>query len=830
MLQIFSMAKIIRFILFVLVANVPAASIAQAKQENTRQKKLLLNLASGFLYVVRQNQIDKDSALTAASRLLNIDRLFLITQSDEASFCGDKKFATTKEELRFLKKQLTKYAGKENTRLLNSIGWMYASEQGDLQKNLDSAGLFLERAKLQAATLHDEKGFNESLCYLALCYYKKGELRSGDSCVQKAITLCEKNGNKIGEALALSYKGIYYPYGEPPYKIRIDCLEKAAAFYQQVNDKEDQALMLTDAAYLLFANNELEECKKQTLHSLALQKEIGFPFTHYTTDLLALVSVVGGDNGNFLKYALESVRTMEETNDNICSAYFYARAGAAYSEMDNKTEESTRWYSRALDEFEKTGGDRAMYMILINLADNLESLGRSNEVIDMGERLKKQYPPVNPIDRQNLLLVLGTAYYKIGQTATAGKYYEQAEKLEDAVRAVSGDVNTGHIYLTLGFYYFNTGQFEKSRPYFTKILKGRYPVGVGQAQISQIHLALFTVDSAAGHYHDAVRHLKEYSRLNDSIYNEKESKQIQEWDIAFNTEKKEKNLQLLTKDKQVQELNLKKVMFTRSLIIASALLLLGLLVTGYTLKQRHNTKLQRQQKEINEQNQLLKESLLAQQKLVEDKEWLVKEIHHRVKNNLQMIISLLNAQSEFLEHPSALTAIKESRERMQAVALIHQKLYQPVHGTLINMRDYIREMVDYLGNSFANVKRVNFKLDVEDVSLDVSQAVPLGLILNEAITNAIKYAFPGDQRGTVYILFWHAGKEDLVLEIKDDGKGFPENFDFSNNNSLGLQLIQLFSEQLEGSLKFKSIEGVEISLTFKKFYAENKTPSLLNTL
>ena len=106
-------------------------------------------------------------------------------------------------------------------------------------------------------------------------------------------------------------------------------------------------------------------------------------------------------------------------------------------------------------------------------------------------------------------------------------------------------------------------------------------------------------------------------------------------------------------------------------------------------------------------------------------------------------------------------------------------------------------MVDHLGSSFANVQWIDFKLDIEDVSLDVSQAVPLGLILNEAITNAIKYAFPAHQRGTVNILLRHTNTQEVLLKINDNGKGLPDNFDLSNNNSLGLQLIQLFSEQLE---------------------------------
>jgi two-component system, sensor histidine kinase PdtaS len=814
------MVRIICFILWGLITFVPPKAIAQTKPANSKQQRLLLNLSWGFLYVVRQNQIDRDSTLTLSSRQLNIDRLVLITQNNEVPPYANKNFVSSKQQLLFLKTQLAKYKGTQNTKLSNAIGWLYTFEQGDLQKNLDSAQLFLQKAQLQAKAQNNSKAITENLCYWGLYHYKKNELKAGDYCLQTAINQCHKNGDKFGEALALGYKAVYYPFGLCPFALRICYLKRALVLYQQLNDKENQALTLINTAYFLFANNELAEAKKMVLQSMAVQKEIGFAYTHYTTDLLALLSAVEGNHGDFLKYALQSIRSVEAINDNIGRAYFYARAGDAYNVMDNKANESVAWYLKALSQFKKTGGDLAMYKLLVNLSTQMAILGRSKEVIVLAKNLIKQYPPVNAMDKQNLFMVLGGAYYSIGQKNITAKYYQQALQLQAEVQAISGNVNTGYIYFTIGFYYLNTKQYEKSRGYFNKILSTKSQSGVGLNEMNAINLALFTIDSAAGNYPNAIKHLKAYNRLNDFIYSEKQSKQIQEWDIFYNTEKKEKNLQLLTKDNQVKELGLKKAAFTRNIIIASAVLLLALLFTGYWFKQRHNKKLQFQQKEINAQNQLLKQFLAAEQKLVEEKEWLVKEIHHRVKNNLQMIISLLNAQSEFLDHPSALNAIKESRERMQAIALIHQKLYQPQQGTFINMACYIPELVNYLSSCFVDAGLISFNLDIEDINLDVSQAVPLGLILNEAITNAVKYAFPLHKSGKINILFRHSDDENLTLKISDNGQGFPDSFDFANNNSLGLQLIQLFAEQLEAKLEFKNAAGVEIVLNFKQFISE----------
>jgi two-component sensor histidine kinase len=250
----------------------------------------------------------------------------------------------------------------------------------------------------------------------------------------------------------------------------------------------------------------------------------------------------------------------------------------------------------------------------------------------------------------------------------------------------------------------------------------------------------------------------------------------------------------------------------RNIIIMSSSLILFLFVlfyNRYRLKQRSNKLLQNQQKIISQKNEVL-------QHTIEEKEWLVREIHHRVKNNLQMVISLLNAQSEFLNHPSAVDAIRESRERMQAIAILHQKLYRTDTSTHINMRGYVHELVDNIRSSVADTDRMEFQVDVApDIELDISQSVPLGLILNEGITNSIKYAYGKNGKGSIRISLQYTGDRLLQLKIADQGRGLPEGLDTEHCNSLGLQLIRLFAEQLEGDLYFINNNGLEINLSFR---------------
>lgn len=220
-----------------------------------------------------------------------------------------------------------------------------------------------------------------------------------------------------------------------------------------------------------------------------------------------------------------------------------------------------------------------------------------------------------------------------------------------------------------------------------------------------------------------------------------------------------------------------------------------------------NRKLRDQQKEIQKTN-------VSLQHLVKEKDWLVQEIHHRVKNNFHMVNGLLAAQIGYLKNEDAIKAIGESQHRIQAMSLIHQKLYQSESFSAIDISDYIRELVDYLRDSFNIRKTIQFKLNLEPVKLDLSRCIPLGLILNEAITNAIKYAFGRDQEGVISISLTYGNPRQLVLVVSDNGAGLPPGFKIDTSDSMGMTLMQGLSEDMEGSFTIGNHNGTEIRISF----------------
>lgn len=197
-----------------------------------------------------------------------------------------------------------------------------------------------------------------------------------------------------------------------------------------------------------------------------------------------------------------------------------------------------------------------------------------------------------------------------------------------------------------------------------------------------------------------------------------------------------------------------------------------------------------------------------------EKEMLLKEIHHRVKNNLMIISSLLNIQSRYIKDKEALGIFKESQNRAKSMALIHEKLYQSTDLKRIDMGVYIRTLSTDLFHTYVtDPSKIQLQIDVEDIMVDVNTSIPMGLIINELLTNSLKHAFPGDKKGKITISL-HKKENNLKLEICDDGIGFPKDVDYKNTSSLGLQLVNSLSEQVDAQLKLISSQGTCFQIIF----------------
>ncbi|HEY5390851.1 MAG TPA: sensor histidine kinase [Hanamia sp.] len=713
--------------------------------------------------------------------------------------------------------------------LLLRLGKTYLLKDVQNRYNTDSAYLLFNQANQLGKTLNEPQWQSESFADLGSYYFEVNNLKEGKASFTKAIDFYNRKGDKYKEAIYWNRYGEAIPDSDVNnIPLKIQCFYHARSLYLTLKDTLNAISEQKNIAEDYARQGKSDDAEKLLLDVIKEYKSIGYKKLQDTYDALAQISSKEANLHKEFLYRMEAVKSMEASGDDERSDYFYAKLALTYSDM-KMYKESARWILKAIDVLRKKKKYEDLYGDVSLLVFDYITLKQPEKALNFLERISREIPPSNLAQKVDLNEEFAHCYVDMKEYTKAEQYYLEMMRIFKFT-SFNKAFYTSHDQMVLDFIYYNqtVGNFyiliknyKKAGIYFTKILD--LPKGVVRPiTLGEIHQAQFKVDSASGNYISAIHHFELYQNLHDSLFNATKDKQIQEIQIKYETDQKNKDLklkqkdiELLTNTSQLQIANLKKATLTRIIIVWSATALLALLFVGYRIKQRHNVALQLQQDEINKQNRQLQTSLAQQKKLTIEKDWLMKEIHHRVKNNLQIVISLLNVQSDYLDSPSAINAIQESRERMQAIALIHQKLYQTDFGNSINMKSYIGEMISYL-ESFTDSGKIKFDMAIDDLNLDVSQAVPLGLILNEAITNALKYAFPNNSSGDISIQLHRTNDEDIFLKITDSGTGFPENFNFTENKSLGIQLMKLFAEQLDGTLTFENKNGAQIQLRFKK--------------
>ncbi len=215
--------------------------------------------------------------------------------------------------------------------------------------------------------------------------------------------------------------------------------------------------------------------------------------------------------------------------------------------------------------------------------------------------------------------------------------------------------------------------------------------------------------------------------------------------------------------------------------------------------------------ELSNANEQIKASL-------KEKEVLLREIHHRVKNNMQLLISLLRLQADKIEDKKYADMFKEGENRISSMSLIHEKLYQTQDFANINFGEHIKSLVDGLFVSHgADTNKVSLNIDIKDVSIDLENAIPCGLIINELVSNSLKYAFPQEREGEISIALRPFNEDEIELTVSDDGVGISEDLDIEKTDTMGLTLVKVLAEhQLDGKIDLDRTGGTQFNIKFKR--------------
>lgn len=246
--------------------------------------------------------------------------------------------------------------------------------------------------------------------------------------------------------------------------------------------------------------------------------------------------------------------------------------------------------------------------------------------------------------------------------------------------------------------------------------------------------------------------------------------------------------------------------------------------TDYVLKNNLTKLVPAVKRALTERNELieLRKNKKQLQKALIEKEMLLKEIHHRVKNNLIIISNLLELQSHYIEDKTDFNFFRESQNRANSMALIHERLYQSTDLKRVDFGEYVHTLATDLLEAYTVAPdQIELVIDVENIMLDIDTAIPLGLILNELLTNSLKYAFPAvtsvslTKTDIINVTFNKIG-DTFVLIVKDNGIGFPQDLDYKKTGTLGLELVNRITKQINGILELNVSEGTEFKITFKE--------------
>jgi len=418
-----------------------------------------------------------------------------------------------------------------------------------------------------------------------------------------------------------------------------------------------------------------------------------------------------------------------------------------------------------------------------------------------------------------------------GDMQGGADYFQKQAEIDEKLNDLVG---LGHSLGNLGFAYLRMNKIDQGEEYIARALEIRrslgfaYELATSLIQIAEVNVLKEDYNQAMGfseealdislknnlqgtreqcyrqlsYIHEkkgeptkALKYYKSYEKLKDSLFNVKISETAQKVEGIYQNAEKEKEIIQLQAEEEISKERLNKQKFT-----------IGGLAIGFAILSWFLYRIFGQKKKIQTQNAIISNAL-------KDKDTLLKEIHHRVKNNMQVISSLLRLQSSHTDDAVALEALKEGQSRVQSMSLIHQNLYQHDNLRAIRMPAYLENLVQSLLTTYqVTSDQITIESDVSDIILDVDTVVPLGLIINELITNALKYAFRDLSDGIISIQLQDQGNQ-LLLVVQDNGVGMPDDY----KEGFGLGLIKAFVHKLEAELDIEVLKGTKISVLIKDF-------------
>lgn len=730
---------------------------------------------------------------------------------------------------------MNQLVAQENT-ILDSLQLSYKMAQEDstkveslinlgdyfLYKNLDSTTTYYNKAQ----SLVDEVGSSIKSKYQPLLYHYTsiaytswGYVKEGMNYGQKALKSYENQG--LREEASDIYMVIGTLHGQ------MGEVEKGTKLLLKSIDikKELNATKKLGHAYmnltLLYRDQGMLDAAIAAIDSAitrfkAQNFEMG---VNRSYQIKGEVHKFAGNNKKALEVyqtALELYR--KQTSNDIKGEIVLINSIAGLYRMLKEYDRAISYYQNGLDLLKTTDNKELEGLINHNIGGVYLEKDNQKDALAYYKKGLSFYKQINhPTGLSRVYRGIGNVYQNVEKYDSAIVYYTRAT----TVLASKKNLDYGDICKNLAklhYQLYTTNKIQNLSSAKKSLKKAQFyaeesiacPAANLDASLGRYKI-LKSIYQASNNYEQGLVIANKVIELSDSLFEKNKINAVLDLETKYQTEKKEFEIKSLNQEKALQiakNSQQKTLLYAVLGVLSVVLLLLGLLYWFFAQKRRANQEL------------ISKNDLITQQKKIvdrqnEEKELLLKEIHHRVKNNLQIISSLLDLQSSKIDDVAAKVAIADGQARVKSMALIHHKLYQHEDIATINFKQYTEQLYHQIMATLTSIP-VALVLEVDPaISFDIDTAIPLGLILNELLTNACKYAFVDHPNPELKIKLNVLEQGNYLLEVQDNGKGMAADFKLEKARSLGLRLVYRLSKQLLGKARYKNDNGANFCIEFK---------------
>lgn len=571
---------------------------------------------------------------------------------------------------------------------------------------------------------------------------------------------------------------------ENNYEIQFKSLYRKGIYYD-ITGKGDSAMICLRLATSTAASN------KKWMDLAKAQNSTG------------VVEFRAGNYTSSLKHYFDALKWAEKAQDSTLIFKITNNIGHVYFYID--PERAMPYYKKNLAFSRVMQDSDAVADCYLNIANVYNELNRHDSALfHYKKSLDMNLGEAQLYTRANILQNMGTSEKNLGMLSDAENHLQESMSLFEQFGDKEGVAQS---YVNLGSLFVLQKKWSKARAYFIQALQISKELNSKEGQ-RHSYLGLIDVESSTKNFQKAFEYSQNLSEVKDQLMNNEIAAAVAKMEAVYQNEKKQLQIENLNKetelkqeeiDRKSAEIKLKNFQTAFfGIAFIFIFILAGFILFAFIQKQKAN-------RLLNEKNVVIQRSL-------EEKELLMKEIHHRAKNNLQVVSGLLSMQSLRISDEKSKDAMLEATNRVKSMALIHEQLYQPGAQTDLDVKTYLEELCNSLFSSY-NLSENQIKLEknIQDMKLDVDMMIPIGIIANELMSNALKHAFNDNQKGILSLTF-SSNQENITLEVKDNGPGVPADFNYETARSFGMRLVHSLAKKVNAQISYINLNGTLVNV------------------